>query len=81
MIVEWWFAMRIAKCRQAVLPFDEALHLQLRSSVVEILAQSVFSHSLDPKRTLAPFLLSKPLYHEPLLGEHTDEILGRCPAR
>jgi hypothetical protein len=30
---------------------------------------------------LAPFLLSKPLYHEPLLGEHTDEILGRCPAR
>ena len=32
----------------AVPTFDEALHLQLRSSVVEILAQPVFSHSLDP---------------------------------
>jgi hypothetical protein len=35
----------------AVLAFDEALHLQLRSSVVEILAQPAFSHSLDPQRT------------------------------
>src|SRR4029077_8791343 len=35
----------------AVLTFDEALHLQLRSSAVEILAQLTFSHSLDPKRT------------------------------
>jgi hypothetical protein len=35
----------------AVLTFDEALHLQLRSSVVEILAQPTFSHSLGPNRT------------------------------
>src|SRR5882762_7646315 len=31
----------------AVLTFDEALHLQLRSSVVAILTQPAFSHSLD----------------------------------
>jgi len=33
----------------AVLTFDEALHLQLRSSVVEILAQPAFSRSLRGK--------------------------------
>src|SRR4029450_9428770 len=38
----------------AVLTFDEALHLQLRSSVVEILTQLTFSHSLGPKRTRRP---------------------------
>jgi hypothetical protein len=35
----------------AVLTFDEALHLQLRSSVVEILTQLTFSHSLGHFRT------------------------------
>ena len=34
----------------AILTFDEALHLQRRSSVVEILAQPAFSHSLGQKR-------------------------------
>src|SRR4029077_6017408 len=38
----------------AVLTLDEALHLRLRSSVVEILTQEGFSHSLAPKRTFRP---------------------------
>ena len=37
-----------------VLTLDEALHLRLRSSVVEILTQPAFSHSLGQKRKSRP---------------------------
>ena len=38
----------------AILTLDEALHRRPRSSVVEIITQPAFSHSLDPERTWEP---------------------------